>query len=98
MRRVVGRPFEVGHPGGPGRPAGVKEMVRRATRDGVDIIAFLTRATNDTLYSKRRLRPHDRIEAASLLSAYLWGRPALTDGEVEGPKVLIVQLKAGQDY
>ena len=90
--------FQLGHPGGPGRPPSVKTLIGGLTRDGRDIMEFLVKAMNDTLYPKRRLRPADRLEAAQLLSAYFWGRPMLADGEAEGPKVLIVQLKPGQDF
>jgi hypothetical protein len=98
MRREVGRPFAVGHPGGPGRPPAIKEMIRQRTRDGRDIVEFLVKAMNDELYPKRRLRPADRLEASRILAERVWGRVPLADGDEEQPKVIILTLKPGQDF
>lgn len=94
----VGRPFQVGHPGGPGRPAGVKEYIRQKTRDGRAIIDFMVAVMNDTLYPKRRLRPADRLEAARILAERGFGRVPLANTDGEGPEVIIIRMRPDQDF
>jgi hypothetical protein len=95
---VIGRPFQPGWKGGPGRPAGVAAMIRAQTRDGLDIVTFLVKCMRDELYPWRRLRPADRLEASRLLAERVWGRVPLSNGDEEQPKVIVLQLNPGQDF
>ncbi len=90
--------FQPGNPGGPGRPAGVKELIRERTNNGRDIVEFLVKGMRDELYPKRRLRPADRIDCARILCERFWGRVPLADGDNEMPKLIAVYLKPGQDW
>jgi len=77
---VRGRPFLPGNSANPGgRPKGLAELVRRETKDGAELVAFMLRV----LRSRKEPMRH-KLEAVAWLADRGFGK-ALQQMELSGP-------------
>ncbi len=76
-----------GNPGG--RPKGLAEKVRKATKDGSLIIRLMVAVTQGKTVGGQKPKIRDRLDAARWLADRGWGKPiqVMEHGGIEGDAI-----------